>query len=132
MENKIIWVYGTLKRSKGNYSVMERAKGEYIGEDYIGFDKVWDCGFPQVKLSAESNKYLLVELFEVPEVGVEWPLDGLEGYNANSPYNHYNRVKTTTFLWKEIEVYEIVSEPIDCSENYFSHIEWDNLFYNRK
>lgn len=126
----VVWVYGTLKRNEGNYGSMQRAEGEFVEEDYIQIDKVDNCGFPMVKLSEDSKRWLLVELFRVPIRGIEWPLDSLEWYTPNSPYNHYNRVKVKTFKGKEVRVYEIADDVIDKSENYYTHNEGDNLFFN--
>ena len=125
-----VGVYGTLKRNEWNYGTMIRAEGEFVEEDYIQIDKVDSCGFPMVRLSEDSWKWLLVELFRVSIRGIEWPLDNLEGYSPNNEYNHYNRVKVKTLKGKEVWVYEINSDIVDRAEDYYTHNEGDNLFFN--
>ena len=125
-----VWVYGTLKRNYWNYGSMKRAGWEYKGKDYVQFDKIDSCGFPMIKLSEESNKWLEVEVFNVSIHWIEWPLDSLEWYTPGSDYNLYNRVKTKTRSGDEIWIYEIDRDIVDKSEDYYTHNEGEDLFFN--
>jgi hypothetical protein len=108
------------------------ARWEYIWVDYIQVDKLEDCGFPMIKLSDNSNKWLKVELYNVPVEWIEWPLDSLEWYTPNCDYNLYNRVKIETKEWRSIWVYEIARDINDELEKHFYHTKWGELFYDWK
>jgi len=126
--NKVA-VYGTLKKAYANHSSMVSAGGEYIGKDYIQIERVDCCGFPMVKLSDSSKKWLEVEVYNVSLHWIEWPLDTLEWYTPWSTYNLYHRVKTITKNWAEVWVYEIERDVDDKSEDYFTHKEGEDLFF---
>lgn len=126
-------VYGTLKRWFGNHIVMEGARGQFIKEDYIPFDKIDSVGFPRIKFNSESNKYIKVEIFEVEEEGVLNHLDRLEWYHWEGvDYNHYNRIKVKTLSWEEVYVYEINSNIADESDKFYDKEEDNILYYNWK
>jgi len=79
----IVAVYGSLKRGFGNYRVMEDAQGVFIGEAESEADNfiMAGYGFPYVVTSdSEVAGKIMVELFEVPELGVLTNLDLLEGH----------------------------------------------------
>lgn len=133
--NKVA-VYGTLKKGFGNHRVMEKAQGKFIKEDYVEINHLWTCGFPMVKFVKEgdtpSNKWLKVEIYEVDDKGVTWPLDRLEGYTEGSDWNLYNRIKTLSLSWEEVSVYEIVNDNNNVIENYFVEEKDGKLLYDWK
>ena len=134
MWKQLVAVYWTLKRGMGNFWTMERAEWVYVKDAYIEVEKLDTCGYPMVRMATKdkpTGKWLLVELFEVDKAWIEGPLDGLEGYTPGALYNHYNRIEVKTLEGDEVGVYEINRENIpDVLENYFTHKEGDNLFYN--
>lgn len=135
MENIIdtVAVYGTLKKDCWNDSVMRMARWEYIWDDYIQIKDLQNVWFPMILLSNNSNKWLKVELYNVLEEGIKWPLDSLEWCYWDDVYNHYNRVRVETMWGKTVWVYEINRTDIQNDlENYYSHNEGETLFYNWK
>ena len=129
----LVWVYGTLKRNFWNYPVMESAEGKYIGDWYVEIESLSSCGFPRVVFAKQpTHKWLKVELFEVSQEWIEWPLDTLEWYYPWSPCNLYNRIEVKTQFWTKISVYEITSQSQDVMENYFVNQEWEDKYYNWK
>jgi gamma-glutamylcyclotransferase (GGCT)/AIG2-like uncharacterized protein YtfP len=81
--NVTVFVYGTLKKDEGNYSLMQHIKGKFVGYDSItgrfrmtgeghGFPKV--CHTPQM-----SEMKIYGQVFEIPPDGLP-ALDGLEGH----------------------------------------------------
>lgn len=127
---ELVAVYWTLKKWFSNYRVMEWAKWKYIQDDFVQIDKLDAHSYPMIRLSNNSNKYLKVELFKVDKQWIEWPLDNLEWYREWSDYCLYNRVKTKTLSWLDVWIYEINNDIIDRKENFYTHKEWDKLFYN--
>lgn len=73
-----VFVYGTLKRGRGNFGVMERSKGRYIGDTKIDnkFAMISLGAFPAA-LKGIAGGCITGEVFEVEDMS---PLDGLEGY----------------------------------------------------
>ena len=122
-------VFGTLKKGLSNYWSMQRANWEFVWIDYVEVDGLEDCGFPMVTFKKWSGKWLEVELYNVPIEGIEWPLDSLEGYTPNSPYNLYNRVKIETKWGRTVWIYEIVRPIKDELETFYKFNEWEDLFY---
>ena len=127
-----VGVYGTLKQRHHNSSVMWMARGELVWTDYIKVDSLWAHGFPMVKLSDKGNKWLLVEIYNVPIDWIRWPLDSLEWYSEWGEYNFYNRVKVETESGREIWVYEYVWDVQDRLEEFYTHNNGENLYYNWK
>ena len=87
-KKELVAVYGTLKKGHGNHGVMERAKGNFLGECWSKpkFTMISLGGFPGVLL--EGNTPIKLEIYEVEDMD---PLDWLEGYPE-----FYNRKKITT------------------------------------
>ena len=125
MHNKIIWVYGTLKNWYWNHGVMKSAWWEFIGEDYVPFNDLSSSWIPflNVDTTWESNKYCLVELYQVEDIT---PLDRLEWHPS-----FYTRTPVTTLSWKEIEVYSIERQWASDDESKFfvqDTIDWKKLY----
>lgn len=127
---ELVAVYWTLKKWFWNYRVMERANWKFIWEDYIQFNKLDSFWYPMITLGNDTNTYLKVELFEVNKEWITWQLDMLEWYRENSQFNLYNRVKTKTLNWLDVWIYEINNDINNNKEKYYTHNEWDKLFYN--
>ena len=126
-DKNIIAVYGTLKREHNpwNHSCMIRAEWKFIKEAYVEFNKLEWRWFPTGKFTSWTNKWVLVELFEVNKEWVENSLDRLEWYPT-----FYNRKKVPTLDWDEVIIYEIVREIEGNWDPFFTHEEWGKKFYN--
>ena len=122
MTKVVVAVYGTLKKGLHNYRVMESAKWKYISNDYIQIKNLKDVGFPCIKLSEDSNKWLEVELYEVEDKEI-FILDRLEWYVEWRENNHYNRIIITTLLDKQVSVYEYNDEIVDSEDSLESHFQ---------
>jgi len=118
----VIAVYWTLKKWLGNYGTMERAKWKFIWSDHIQVKYLKDVWFPCIKLSNKSNKWLVVELFEVEEDNIH-VLDSLEWYEEWRAHNHYNRVIISTLSNKEVSVYEYNDEITKAEDNLEAHFK---------
>lgn len=128
----IIWVYWTLKQWFTNSVVMWIAWWELVWVDYVMVDELWWFWYPMARLSNDSSKWLLVELYKVPIDGISWPLDSLEWYSERWEYNLYNRIKVKTESWKEVWIYEYNWQVQNRLEEYYTHNKWENLYYNWK
>lgn len=129
---KKVAVYWTLKDWHGNEWAMRMANWKLLSTDYVEVEKLKNVWFPCVKFKSWTNKWLLVEVYEVDKKGIEWPLDWLEGYTPWAENNHYNRIEVKTLKWEEVQVYEIADDVNDQLEDYYTHAEGDKLFYNWK
>ena len=91
-------VYGSLRTGMSNYGVNLRAGAELVGkgrtvEDY-DLHRYAGCYFPSVSLThSDSEKPVVVEVFETTQAGLTGPYDGLEGYP-----NFYNRTVVPVVL----------------------------------
>lgn len=75
-----VFVYGTLKRSEVNYSVMESANGTFIATAKLpGYYMVNTPWYPFAAKSDNDDDYIEGELYEVPAEKLH-VLDTLEGY----------------------------------------------------
>lgn len=101
-----VWVYGTLKYWFGNHRTMERAEGKLLYKEHIQVEALGEWWYPFIKLSNDSKKWLLVEVYEVDPDKI-YILDGLEWYREwHEDTNHYNRKIVRTIWLEDIYVYE--------------------------
>ena len=98
MSDKVlVAVYGSLRVGMENARVNERAGGVHIGtgKTVENYDLYQYGGgyFPSVSLvHNESQKPVVVDVFETTVAGLEGPYDCLEGHHGNdSNYTFYNR-----------------------------------------
>lgn len=79
----MVFVYGTLKKDLGNYSLMQHVKAKFLGYDSITgkFRMVGEgCGFPKVCHTPNLKEQTIYgQVFEIPPEGLP-ALDGLEGH----------------------------------------------------
>jgi len=126
-----VGVYGTLKRWFNNERVMKNAWWEFNGTDYIRVKALQNIWYPMIKLSNNSNKWLEIEIYNVPLHWIKWALDWLEGYFWEwHPANLYNRVKVETKSGRDVWIYEINHKIKDELETYFTHIKGEELYYS--
>lgn len=84
-------VYGSLRTGMSNFGVNTRAGAELVGKgrtvENYDLHRYAGCYFPSVSLThSDSEKPVVVEVFETTQAGLIGPYDGLEGYP-----NFYNR-----------------------------------------
>lgn len=127
---RLIAVYGTLKKGFGNHRVMEDAGGRFAWTDYLQFERMSSWGFPRVKFSTTSNKWLKVELYEVEEEWILNHLDRLEGCGGTERSdNFYNRINKFSLSWKQVETYEINHDIEHGEEPFVTHNDGIHFFY---
>lgn len=78
---KHVFVYGTLKRGKGNNFKM-RDKTEFVSEAHVP-GKLYDCGLPCYVMDDEGTVH--GEVFLIKDGSVIDELDWFEGYNSKHP-----------------------------------------------
>lgn len=88
-----VFVYGSLKRGRGNHVVMEEARGKFLGYtilegEYIMYDLGYYPGV--VPAPGQGRRAILGEVYEVDEDGL-FALDCLEGHPS-----YYKREKIET------------------------------------
>ena len=112
-------MYWTLKRGYHNHRVIEAADWKFVTLDYIQIESLGETGFPYVKLSETSDKWLEVEVYRVDNDKLHI-IDSLEWYVEWRENNHYNRKVVNTLLEWQWFVYEY-NRPIDSDtlENHF-------------
>ena len=114
-DSSFVFVYGTLKKDRGNHRTMDRARGRFIGEWKT--DPVWTMyhlgGFPAIVPDGHTS--IKGEVYEVDSLE---PLDALEGYP-----NFYNRVLIDT-QYGPAWVYFIPSESFKANRNIIQSGEW--------
>lgn len=102
--NKLIAVYGTLKRRHGNHRVMGNSK--FLGEATTEpkFTMYSAGGFPIV--SPKGNTKIALEIFEVTSEETLRRIYGLEGYSGvrDSQENWYNTTDVET-EWGKAEMF---------------------------
>lgn len=97
MKEKLIFVYGTLKKGYSNHSIL--GDSEFVGEFETNDDFIlFDCGFPYMvvpeELKAENTLVRTCvrgEIYAVSDPDVLDHLDALEGV----AYNHYRHQEIT-------------------------------------
>lgn len=120
----IIAVYGTLKKQYWNHQVMESAEWEFIKEDYVPFEAIDWFWFPVAKFNSDSKNLLKVELYKVSREWIENYLDRLEWHPT-----FYYRKEVKTLSWVDAIIYEINRDVSDRKQDFFTHEDWDNKFY---
>lgn len=118
----LVAVYGTLKKWYHNHRVMENAKWILHWEDYVQVKQLKDVGFPCVKFSKDSDKWLKVEVYEVEEKFLHI-LDQLEWYRKWSSNNHYVRIEVETLTDEKVYVYEYNSKILEVSNTLEKHFD---------
>ena len=126
-ETNLIAVYWTLKRAEWNFWAMVRAKWEFVKEAYVEFEAVCWRWFPTAKFKKWTNKFLKVELFNVPLEWVTGPLDSLEWYPS-----FYTRKGISTIEWDTVIIYEIVRSIQDNSDDFLTKEEDWKKYYTWK
>ena len=103
--NKLIAVYGTLRKGEVNHYILEDS--EFISEQIIpGFRMYGDHDYPAV-LSAEDTEYITVEIYRVKSPQVAKAIDYLEAYNREEPDSVLNY-----YTLKSINI-DSISEPVE-------------------
>lgn len=96
MKNKLIGVYGTLRKGCGNHRVM--GSSELLGTVVTNpsFTMFNNGGFPFVFPSGETP--ITLEIYNVSDQGTLRDIYGLEGYTGerNHPRNWYDTVDVET------------------------------------
>lgn len=106
----LVFVYGTLKKGFGNHRVMERARGEYVGDTTIQHATMYSLGaFPAIALDKRAKTEVHGEVYRIADAEGLKPLDWLEGYPR-----FYNRSEVESPLGK-VWVYHIDKSTLDES-----------------
>ncbi len=117
---------------------MERAKWKFVSQWYVWVDSLKNVWFPCAKFNKDSNKKLLVEIYEVDKDNIR-PIDWLEWYVEWRADNHYNRVEIPCELIGEqvnevnVQIYDY-NRPLerDDLKDYLLESKWDKHFYEWK
>jgi len=92
--DKLVAVYGTLRKGNGNYK-RHLEDAEYLGTEVIkGHGMVSLGGFPAVYRSKDPEKGVVVEVFRPISEEMKRGLDGLEGYREGGDFYDRKVVKT--------------------------------------
>ncbi len=109
-----LFVYGTLKKGKGNHDRILSGYDIKITPAWT-YGKLYDLGwYPAL---TQGNNKVYGELIEFDDPEILMKIDWLEGFRRkDSPSNFYDRVKTTVFINSKTPViawiYLITSEKI--------------------
>lgn len=97
-ERVLVAVYGSLRSGMQNFRVNENAGATLVGKGATvnnhDLHQYSSCYFPSVSLAhSDSEKPVIVEVFETTEAGLTGPYDRLEGYPS-----FYNRTQVPVKL----------------------------------
>jgi len=102
MSNKLVAVYGTLKRGEGNFSITERCGGRFIGTARTthSYCMYGGWGFPRVTQDAEVCP-IEVEVFELDDFT---EMDCLEGHpdffeRKQVQVDFYDKIDDVQLAW---------------------------------
>lgn len=93
MSKQLVVVYGSLLSGLHNHGVMERARGELVGEGVsVENINMYSLGsYPSISLAHNSHEQpIKVEVYEVDNEYLHH-IDSLEGYRGNNSQSFYNR-----------------------------------------
>lgn len=101
--NKIVAVYGTLRKGYGNHAILAEGKCEFLGQDTIsGYDMYTNGGFPMI---VEGTRDIVIEKYRVTDETTMRRLDRLEGYNPESDKGMYLRRTIKDSEENDIDIY---------------------------
>ena len=127
--DKIIAVYGTLKRGFGNHRLVRDCT--FLGEDFVPFNKITGTWFPIAKFEgADKSKLLKIELYQVHTIEQLENLDSLEWHPT-----WYRRTQVTTENGIIAEIYDMFSRDFEDDSHKFAipnttnKFEWTTLNY---
>lgn len=114
-----LFVYGTLKRDRGNHYKMKSA--EFLGEAYIQGYQLHQCP----AITPKEGGLVYGEVYEIDEALLK-SLDSFEGHNEQSPHHSlYRRTPMMSYAkntngywdpWFEVGVY-VYNRPLNVPIN---------------
>jgi gamma-glutamylcyclotransferase (GGCT)/AIG2-like uncharacterized protein YtfP len=116
-----VFVYGTLRKSKGNHRLLTQINAAFIGNAVtVNKYHLTTSGLPFVNKNIETSQ-IVGEVYQVDDSGLS-SLDGLEGYNPN---NHEGS-------WYKREVIPVLLENGNTDEAalYFNEDQGNTVVYN--
>jgi len=124
-----VFVYGTLRNSKGNGRILDGS--EKICDATLSGYKMYSCGgFPAIVETQDVSDVVIGEVFRISDEQTRTRLDHLEGYARGAPdeYNTFYNVDDVTVCSEDVaydaEVYVFRDDSRFSDENIITTGDW--------